>query len=110
MDQIRQGEQFKKLFNLPDTWEAFEDITAKFYLKAFPSVFLVFKKSEGTILNEKQAYSSGNIIGIFFRESETLKMRQGVWSVEFKLDYKGSETPIWKPSVDIFNVELTVIK
>lgn len=108
MDTIRQGEQFKKLFNLPSPWEAFEDVTAKFYaLRSDKSI--TFKKSEGTITSEKEAYPDSNIIGMFFKESETQSMTPGHWCVEFKLDYVGSDTPIWKPSVNIFNVEITRI-
>ena len=108
MDTIRQGEQFKKLFNLPSPWEAFEDITAKFYsLKSGKSI--TFKKSDGTITSEKEAYPDSNIIGIFFKESDTQSMTPGAWHVEFKLDYVGSDTPIWKPMFRIFNVDTTKI-
>lgn len=107
MDTIRQGEQFKKLFQLPDSWEMFEDIAAKFYIAGEPDASFTFSKSEGTISDESA--SGEKLIGLFFSQEKTSLMTPGKWSVEFKLEYAGSFMPIWKPAVEVFNVKKTQI-
>ena len=96
-----------KLFQLPDSWEMFEDIAAIFYIDGEPEASFTFSKKEGTI-TDKSA-SGEKLIGMFFSQENTRQMIPGKWSVEFKLEYAGSFMPIWKPAVEVFNVKKTQI-
>lgn len=114
MDTIKQGEQFIKEFVTFIPIGEVVQIVAKFYHSDKSTDSIVFVKNsdprfQGANLIEQSTGTGDMVIKCYFTRDMTKTMTTGVWRVEFEITINDTKTLIYKPTIDVFAVQPTMI-